>query len=102
MEHWVYILQSQSTGRYYCGQTRDLAARVAQHNDPTNDLAKTTKRFQGPWKLVWSKQVANGSESVRLERKIKKRGIGRFLEGQSYSASLEAVEAQPKSRCKRD
>jgi len=79
MEHWVYILQSQSTGRYYCGQTRDLPVRLAQHNDPTNDLAKTTKRLQGPWNLVWSNQVATGSEAMRLERKIKKRGIQRFL-----------------------
>jgi putative endonuclease len=79
MEHWVYILQSQSTGRYYCGQTRDLTARVSQHNDPINDLAKTTKRFRGPWNLVWSKQVATGSEAMRLERRIKKRGIERFL-----------------------
>jgi putative endonuclease len=82
MEHWVYILQSQSTGRYYCGQTRNLAARVSQHNDPDNDLAKTTKRHRGPWKLVWSKQVGSGSESVRLERRVKKRGIERFLKGQ--------------------
>ena len=30
--------------------------------------------------LIWSQEVANGSESVHLERKIKKRGIRRFLE----------------------
>ena len=82
MEHWVYILQSQSTSRYYCGQTRDLSVRVAQHNDPANDLTKTTKRFQGPWRLVWSKYVATGSEAMRLERRIKKRGIERFLKDQ--------------------
>jgi putative endonuclease len=79
MEHWVYILQSQSTGRYYCGQTTGLRVRLLQHNDPTNDLAKTTKRFKGPWNLIWSQQVKNGSEATRLERKIKHRGIGRFL-----------------------
>jgi putative endonuclease len=79
MEHWVYILQSQSTERYYCGQTTDLRVRLLQHNDPTNDLAKTTKRFKGPWNLIWSQQIKNGSEATRLERKIKQRGIGRFL-----------------------
>jgi putative endonuclease len=80
MQHWVYILQSQSTSRYYCGQTTDLSVRLAQHNDPANDLAKTTKRFPGPWTLVWSEQVATGSQAVRLERQIKKRGIARFLQ----------------------
>jgi len=44
MEHWVYILQSQSTCRYYCGQTTDLPVRLSQHIDPYNDLFKTTKR----------------------------------------------------------
>jgi len=80
MRHLVYILQSVSTGRYYCGQTRNLEVRLAQHNDPANDLAKTTKRFQGRWELVWSAEVGDGGEAVRLERKIKKRGIKRFLE----------------------
>ena len=79
MPFWVYILQSETSGRYYCGQTQDLKTRISQHNDPENDLAKTTKRFKGPWYLVWSKEVPTGSDSVRLERKIKKRGIGRFM-----------------------
>ncbi|UCD79260.1 MAG: GIY-YIG nuclease family protein [Desulfobacterales bacterium] len=85
MEHWVYIIQSQSIGRYYCGQTRDLLTRVGQHNDPTNDLSRTTKPFRGPWELMWSRQFESGSESVRLERRIKKRGIERSFTG-SYPA----------------
>jgi predicted GIY-YIG superfamily endonuclease len=28
----VYILQSQSSGRYYVGQTKNLDDRVAYHN----------------------------------------------------------------------
>jgi len=79
MPYFVYILRSQTTGRFYCGQTSDPENRLQQHNDPGNDLSKTTKRFKGPWQLVWHKEVADNSASVRLERKIKKRGIGRFL-----------------------
>ncbi len=79
MKHYVYILQSISSGRYYCGQTRDLQVRLAQHNAADNDLAKTTKRFPGPWELLWCIEVPDGKEAVRLERKIKKRGIARFL-----------------------
>lgn len=82
MPRWVYILQSQSTGRFYCGQTNQLPTRLKQHNDPTNDLTQTTKRFKGPWTLVWSRIVESGSEAVRLERRIKKRGIARFLQDQ--------------------
>ncbi|MDZ4857373.1 MAG: GIY-YIG nuclease family protein [Candidatus Hydrogenedentes bacterium] len=28
------MLQSGSTGRYYCGSTNDVDRRVRQHNDP--------------------------------------------------------------------
>ncbi len=82
MGFWVYILQSEFTGRYYCGQTQALKTRLHQHNDPSNTLSLTTKRFKGPWRLIWSKEVQNGSESVQLERQIKKRGIHRFLQEQ--------------------
>ncbi|MBI4734974.1 MAG: GIY-YIG nuclease family protein [candidate division NC10 bacterium] len=77
---WVYILRSQNTGRYYCGQTNNFEKRVAQHNDPAVRLTLTTKRFVGPWDLVWSQECWDRSEGMRLERPIKKRGISRFLE----------------------
>ncbi|MBU2578107.1 GIY-YIG nuclease family protein [Patescibacteria group bacterium] len=34
MAFWVYILRSQSTERYYCGQADDVEKRLQQHNDP--------------------------------------------------------------------
>jgi hypothetical protein len=52
MGFWVYILQSQSCGRYYCGQTDDIEKRLDQHNDPENTFTRTTSRFKGPWRLI--------------------------------------------------
>jgi putative endonuclease len=52
MSHWVYILQSESSGRYYCGQSTNVEQRFSQHNDPHYRLSKTTKRFAGPWALI--------------------------------------------------
>ncbi len=68
----VYTLQSRSTGGYYCGQISDLERRLAQHNDPADQLSKTTKRQRGPWALVWAVPVETGSEAVILERRIKR------------------------------
>ncbi len=85
MGFWVYILQSKSTGRFYCGQTDDLDRRLQQHNDPKYRLTKTTKRFEGPWKVIWSRDCSNRSSAVKLEKTIKKRGIGRYLEDQQSS-----------------
>ncbi|MBN1625380.1 MAG: GIY-YIG nuclease family protein [Deltaproteobacteria bacterium] len=28
MPYWVYIIQSESTGRYYCGQSSDPQRRL--------------------------------------------------------------------------
>jgi putative endonuclease len=70
MSYWVYIIQSQSSGRYYCGHSDNVQRRVNQHNDPEYRSTRTTKIFPGPWKVVWTQ---------KLERKIKKRGIGRYL-----------------------
>ena len=76
----VYILQSESTDRYYCGHSSDPERRLRQHNDPTCRLSRTTKRFQGPWKLLWARQCSDRSSAMKLELTIKKRGIGRYLD----------------------
>jgi putative endonuclease len=72
---YVYILQSEKTGRYYCGQTQDLSHRLVRHN---HGLEKATKNGT-PWKIVHFIEVDSRSEAVRIETKIKKRGFKRFL-----------------------
>jgi len=63
---WVYILQSETTGRYYCGQTASLDRRLRQHNDPTHRRTLTTKRFEGPWRFIGSRECASGREAVQI------------------------------------
>ena len=82
MSFWVYILRSKSTRRYYCGHTSDLERRINQHNDPKYRLSKTTKVFEGPWEVVWRIECGDRGEAMKLEKSIKRRGIGRFLEDQ--------------------
>ena len=88
MPYWVYILQSESTGRYYCGYSDNVERRVNQHNDPEYRGSRTTKVFQGPWNVIWTKGCSSRSEAVVLERKIKKRGIGRYLQAQLAESRL--------------
>jgi putative endonuclease len=91
MPYWTYILQSESSDRYYCGSTDDVERRVRQHNDPQYIGSKTTKRFKGPWTLVWKQQCRTRSEAMAVEKAVKKRGIKRFLES---TAQLE--ESRPR------
>ena len=79
MSCWVYILKSESTGRYYCGSSDDVERRVRQHSDPEYTGSKTTKRFSGTWQLIWKQELESRSDAMTLEKKIKKHGIGRFL-----------------------
>ena len=79
MPFQVYILQSKASRRYYCGQTKDLDRRINEHNDPNYLDTRTTKRFEGPWELIWTKECETRSEAMILERAIKKRGISRYL-----------------------
>ena len=87
MPFFVYILQSESTSRYYCGYTEDLKRRLKQHNDSNYKGSRTTKVFKGPWKLIWKQDIQTRSHAMQFERKIKKRGIQRFLESNSLAES---------------
>jgi putative endonuclease len=67
---WVYVLQNPD-GKLYIGQTDRLTWRLSQHNDPAHTLTRTTKRFTGPWTLVYSEELASRSEALRREKALK-------------------------------
>ncbi len=75
MEYVVYILFSEKLGRYYCGQSDNLEKRLVNHN---NGGKKYTSKGV-PWILIKVYNCGNRSEAIVLERKIKKRGIKRYL-----------------------
>jgi putative endonuclease len=76
MKYFVYILFSDKLGTYYAGITNNIEKRLATHN--TCGRKYTTKGI--PWKLVTTYNCNDRSEAFRLEKKIKKRGIKRYLE----------------------
>ena len=77
MGHFVYILWSERLSCYYCGETSDVEKRLYVHNHRGDKY--TTKGI--PWVVVRTFAVTNRSEARKLENKIKKRGIKRFLKG---------------------
>jgi putative endonuclease len=84
--YYTYILQSESSGQFYIGSTEDLERRVAQHNAPQYTGSKTTKRFHGPWKLVYAESFPSRSQAVVRERQLKawksKKAIARLIKDQ--------------------
>ena len=72
----VYILFSEKLNRYYVGHTNNIEKRLATHN--AGGKKYTTKGI--PWVLIKTYNFASRSEAMRLEKKIKKRGIKRYLD----------------------
>ena len=64
---FLYILRSESTGRYYTGQTQNVTERLAYHNA---NYSKSLKN-RGPWRLVYQERYATRADAVRRERQIK-------------------------------
>ena len=67
MSFYTYILQSQTLGKLYIGQTNNLEDRIIRHNSNQN---KATKG-RSPWILLFSKEFETRSEAVLLETKLK-------------------------------
>jgi putative endonuclease len=66
---YVYILEN-AAGRFYVGQSADLASRLADHNSAGSTLGKFTRK-NGPWLLVWFEAHTCRSAAMRREREIK-------------------------------
>ncbi|MBP8725000.1 MAG: GIY-YIG nuclease family protein [Saprospiraceae bacterium] len=73
--YYTYILFSHKLLSFYVGSTQHLFTRLSQHN---SGKSKSTKSGI-PWSIFHSFPFNSRAEAVQLERKIKKRGIRRFL-----------------------
>ena len=76
MAFHVYILQSESSGRFYVGQTEHLEQRFQYHQ---LNYSKANKN-RGPWKLLYVEKFQTRSEAMRRESHIKKQKERRFIE----------------------
>jgi len=63
----VYILYSESFGKYYIGQTQQLEKRLIRHNEGRENF---TKKYC-PWVLVCSIPKNSRSDALLLEKKLK-------------------------------
>ena len=65
--HSVYILQSETSGKFYVGCARDPISRLAEHQRGQT----LSTRNRGPWKLVYLENFASRGEALRREKQIK-------------------------------
>ena len=71
MPYWVYILQNETTGKLYKGQTLDLEKRIEGHNSDEAASMRFTYKQKGPWRLIYSKEYSTRSEAMKKEKFFK-------------------------------
>ena len=65
---FVYVLQSETTGRFYVGSTDDVERRLSEHMRGHSPAT----RGRGPWKLVLKEEFETLREARRRELEIKR------------------------------
>jgi putative endonuclease len=73
---FVYILFSKSIQKYYVGSTHDLNDRIKRHNAGESNYT----RKGAPWDLIHVIEMSTRAEAMQFEKRIKKRGIKRFID----------------------
>ena len=63
----TYILQSETSGRFYVGHTENIESRLQRHNSG----AVVSTHNKGPWKLVYQEHFQTRSLANRRELEIK-------------------------------
>jgi len=76
MGFWVYVLQSEATGKLYTGQTSDPERRLQEHNHATLGHDRYTRKQKGPWRLIYSEPADSRAAAMKRERFFKS-GQGR-------------------------
>jgi putative endonuclease len=72
----AYILQSESTSRYYIGSTNDLDRRLSEHVRG-HGLAT---RGRGPWKVVYTEPCESLRKAQHRKLEIKRWKSAKLIE----------------------
>jgi putative endonuclease len=70
MAHFVYILFSKTTNKFYIGETPNLIERLEIHNDYQRNTNSTKSGI--PWEIYYAIQVADRIIARKIEVHIKK------------------------------
>jgi putative endonuclease len=76
--HHLYILYSESTNKYYIGETHNIDERITKHNEHTYSGSFT--KIANDWKLILLFNCSNREEATFLEKFIKKMKSRIFIE----------------------
>lgn len=76
--YYVYLIESQSSGKWYIGYSSDLKKRVEKHNQHGN----TSTANDGPWRLIYYEAYLHKLDALGREKFLKSGSGWRFLKKQ--------------------
>lgn len=72
--HAVYVIQNNVSKAVYIGYTKNLKARLAQHNAHKN---VSTSRKHGTWEYAYVELYRSEQDARSREHKLKNHGSGK-------------------------
>ena len=76
--HYLYIIYSKTTDRFYTGETHDIDERLHKHNN--HDYDNSFTKIANDWKLVLQFNCNDRKSALFLEQFIKKMKSRKFIE----------------------
>lgn len=70
MSHFIYLLFSKTTSKYYIGETHNVEERIKNHNQ--HYYLNSYSKIANDWELVLSFECIDRSTALYLEKFIKK------------------------------
>ncbi len=67
--HYVYIIYSESTDKFYVGQTENIERRIYWHNTSEFQNSYTIRAID--WKLFYSITCKDKKQALKIEKHIK-------------------------------
>ena len=81
MSYYVYIIYSEKLQKHYIRSSENVDRTIEAHNLGLSTYTSKTK----DWRIIYQVLLPTKREALILEKKIKKRGAKRYLEGLNFS-----------------
>jgi putative endonuclease len=78
MPHFLYIVYSITSTKYYVGETHNIQERIQKHNE--HEYANSFSKIANDWELVLTFECNDRNSALYLERFIKKMKSKIFIE----------------------
>ena len=76
----IYVIQSQSSGKIYIGQTNNIELGLKRHNGLLpHKKSSFTYINKGPWKLMYKEEYPSCSMALKREKQLKNRQGREYL-----------------------